>query len=60
LAGGRIYLPSEAGVVHVISPSKEFEELAKNDLEERMLASPAVAEDALFIRTENNLWRIGK
>ena len=28
-----------------------------NDLKEKTLASPAVADGALFIRTANHLWR---
>ena len=34
--------------------------LAENDLAERTLASYAVADNALFIRSESHLWRLGK
>ena len=57
LAGGKIYFVSEAGVANVISIGKKFKLLAKNDLRERSLASPAVADDALFIRTAEHLWK---
>ncbi|MSO21693.1 MAG: serine/threonine protein kinase [Acidobacteria bacterium] len=59
-AEGRIYLQSEAGVGWVVRADRTFELLSKNDLEERTLASYAVAKNALFIRSEYHLWRVGK
>jgi len=59
-AEGRLYFLNEAGVCYIVAASKEFQLLAKNDLEERTFASPAVADGALFIRSESHLWRIGK
>jgi outer membrane protein assembly factor BamB len=58
LAEGRIYFLSEEGVTTVVHASKEFESLATNELGERALASPAVDDGAIFIRTESDLWRI--
>ena len=57
LSNGRIYFISETGAVKVVKATKTFNLLASNELSERTLASPAVAENALFIRTENHLWR---
>jgi outer membrane protein assembly factor BamB len=57
-ADGKIYFQSEDGVGTVIRPGTQFERLARNRLEERTLASYAVAEGALFIRTESHLHRI--
>jgi outer membrane protein assembly factor BamB len=59
-AEGRVYFQNEAGVTYVVKAETTFELLATNDLEERTLASPAVADDALFLRSESHLWRIGK
>ena len=59
-AQGRIYSLNEAGVTFVVEADKKFRLLAKNDLAERALASPAVDEGAIFIRTETKLWRIGR
>jgi hypothetical protein len=42
----------------VVKAGKTFELLSKNDLGERSLASAAVADDALYIRTEMQLWKI--
>jgi outer membrane protein assembly factor BamB len=60
LADDKVYFLSEEGVGHVVKAAKKFERIAKNDLKERTLASYAVAEGALFIRTETHLYRIEK
>jgi outer membrane protein assembly factor BamB len=57
-ADGKIYFQNERGVGYVVKADKQFELLAKNDLEERSLASYAAADGALFIRTEEHLYRI--
>lgn len=59
-AEGKIYFQTEAGVGFVIKAGKEFEQLAENDLGEPSLASYAVSDGALFIRTDKHLWKIGK
>lgn len=57
-AAGRIYLQSEKGEGIVLKAGRKFEELARNPLEERTLASYALADKALFIRSEGHLVRI--
>jgi len=59
LAEGRIYFQSEDGVGYVVKAGTTFEQIGENDLGERSLASDAVTDGALFIRTANHLWRIG-
>jgi len=59
LADGRIYLQDEQGRGVVLAAGREFRILAENDLEERSLASYAVAGDSLLIRTAGHLYRIG-
>ena len=58
-AEGRIYLQSEAGKGFVIAAGKTFKLISEDDLGERSLASDAVIDGALFIRTEHHLWKIG-
>jgi hypothetical protein len=58
-AEGRVYFQNESGVGFVVKAARDFEVLAENDLEERTLASLAVTDDALFIRSASHLWRIG-
>jgi outer membrane protein assembly factor BamB len=57
-ADGRIYFFSEEGETNVLKPGREFELLATNKLEGSIMASPAVAGRALFIRTDTQLYRI--
>ncbi len=57
-AGGRIYSQNEEGVTTVIAPGPKFEQLARNELDGSTLASIAVSDGALFIRTGTHLYRI--
>jgi outer membrane protein assembly factor BamB len=59
-AAGRIYFQSENGIGTVIKAGRKYEEVSRNELGERTLASFAVADGALFIRTEGKLYKIGK
>ena len=60
-AGGRVYFLNEAGATIVVdAKTDEYKELAKNDLEEMALASPAIAGEAMYIRTETKLYKIGR
>jgi outer membrane protein assembly factor BamB len=56
-AGGKIYFQSEEGTGVVVKASKHFEVVARNEMHERTLASYAVADGALFLRTEKRLYR---
>lgn len=55
---GRIYLLSEDGDTFVIEAGDKYVELARNSLDEMSLASPALAPNALFMRTQTKLYRI--
>ncbi len=57
---GKIYFQSEEGEGTVIKAGKKFVELSRNPLRERSLASYAIADGSIFIRTEKHLYRIGK
>ena len=55
---GKIYLQSEEGVTTVIRAGKKFANLATSKLNERTFASYAVADNAIYLRTETQLYRI--
>lgn len=57
-AAGRIYLFSMDGPATVLSDGADFKVEATNKLEEGFMASPAVIDDALILRTKNALYRI--
>jgi len=58
-ADGRIYFLSEEGVATVIAPGTPFRRLATNELDGATLASIAVSNGSIFIRTAAHLYRIG-
>lgn len=57
-ADGRIYVLSEEGVTTVLAPGKQFKALATSRLDGRTLASMAVADGAIFVRSNTHLYRI--
>jgi len=54
----RVFCLSEDGVTYVIQAGPEFRVLAANPLEGLCLASPALGQDSLLIRTATRLYRI--
>jgi outer membrane protein assembly factor BamB len=57
---GKILLLDEDGVATWIRPGKAFETLGKNELPGRTLATPAFLAGAMFLRTDQHLYRFGK
>jgi len=58
-ADGKIYLLSETGETLVLRAGRKAEVLAKNDLGEQVIASPALSNGQIFIRTDQSLFAIG-
>lgn len=58
LAGDRVFATSKAGTLFVFSVEPEFKLLATNKLGEPTNASTAITRDAVYIRTDKNLWCI--
>ncbi len=57
-AGGRLYFASEDGDVFVVRAGREYQLLARNDLGEVLMATPAVSGDMLIIRGRDHLFGI--
>ena len=57
---GMVFLLSEDGETFVVRAGPEFEILHKNPLNEMTLATPAVAQASLIVRTQSKLYRIAK
>lgn len=55
---GKIYFQSEDGQTTVVRAGTKFEVLASSKLGERTFASYAVADGAIYLRTETQLYRI--
>ena len=56
---GKIFALSEEGDTFVIQAGPEFKVLGKNSLDEMTLATPAIANGSLIVRTASKLYRIG-
>ena len=60
LANGNLYFLSYRGTCLVLAVGPEYKEISRNRLNEKCQASPAISQGQLFIRTERNLYAIGK
>lgn len=58
LADGKVYFGNDDGVVTVFKHGKKKEILAENDVGAKARATPVVANDTLFVMTENKLYAI--
>jgi hypothetical protein len=59
-ADGRLFVASEDGDVFVIRAGREYAELGKYPMNEVLMASPAISNGLLIVRTLNHLWGIGR
>lgn len=60
LADGKLFFSNREGRTTVLKPGRTYEELAVNQLDGQLMASPAAINGALFLRTNTHLYRIGK
>jgi len=59
LADGKLYFFAEDGKCYVLAPGRQFKLLATNTLSKgTIMASPAVAEKSLIVRTTEGVYRI--
>jgi outer membrane protein assembly factor BamB len=56
VADGKVYMASEGGLIVVVAAGRTFEKLAENELSEMMMATPAVVDDRIYVRTEKALY----
>lgn len=54
-ADGKLYFTSEEGTIYVVTAGPEFQILAENPMGETCMATPAISEGWLFIRTRGHL-----
>jgi hypothetical protein len=59
-ADGKIYFVSETGETIVLKAGRQAEVLARNDVGERLIASPAISNGQIFLRSDDKLFAIGK
>jgi len=59
-ADNKIYLASEEGVVVVLDGGEELKVLARNKLDGQILATPAIVDGKIYVRTEDRLYAFGR
>ncbi len=60
-SGKHLVVFNEAGLGQVVDVSGEKGEIvSENDIKETILATPAIGGDAIFVRSDKHLWKIGK
>jgi outer membrane protein assembly factor BamB len=59
LADGRIYASNQGGDTFVLSAANPYPVLATNTLDDGCMASPAVFDGAIYLRTKTHLYRLG-
>jgi outer membrane protein assembly factor BamB len=57
---GKIYLSSEDGEIFVAKAGPNFEILARNDMAEPLMATPAISAGLLIVRGQHHVWAIGQ
>ena len=59
-ADGKLYIASEDGEVYVISATPDLKQLAKNDMKEVIMATPAISDGLIVLRTMGHLYGVGQ
>jgi outer membrane protein assembly factor BamB len=59
-ADGKVYFTSEDGEIFVIRAGPKYEQLAANPMGETCMATPAISDGMIFVRTQSNLYGIGE
>ena len=59
-ADGRIYLTNEDGDVVVVEAGRTFKQVAENDMGELVMATPALSNGVMYVRTAKSLVAIGR
>ncbi len=59
-AGGHLYFFNEDGVAIVAKGGETGEIVASHDFADMILCTPAIADGALFVRSDKHLWKVGK
>lgn len=60
VAGDKLVVASVSGTVTVLQVDDKLNILAKNNFKEKIFATPAIAENKIYLRTTENLYAIGK
>jgi outer membrane protein assembly factor BamB len=59
-ADGRLYIASEDGEVYVLEAAEGLTQIARNDMKEVIMATPAISDGLIVVRTLGHLYGIGQ
>ena len=59
-ADGKLYLSNEDGEILVIAAGKQFAHLATNSMGELLMATPALSDGVMYVRSSSSLFAIGR
>jgi outer membrane protein assembly factor BamB len=59
-ADGKIYLTNEDGDMLVVTAGPEFKQIAANSMGELAMATPALSDGVMYVRTARSLFAIGR
>jgi outer membrane protein assembly factor BamB len=59
-ADGRLYFANEDGEVHVLSADAQLQPIARNDMKEVIMATPAISGGLIVVRTLGHVYGIGE
>jgi outer membrane protein assembly factor BamB len=54
----KVYMAGENGVIVVLDAADDFKLLARNDMQDSILGTPAIADGSIFVRTRSKLYCI--
>ncbi len=57
---GKLYMGTEEGRLYVLMAGPKYQELAVNEIQEPLMATPAVSEGVLFLRTPSRLIAVAR
>jgi outer membrane protein assembly factor BamB len=59
-ADGKIYLANEDGDMLVVAAGPDFKTIATNTMGEFLMATPALSEGVMYVKSASTLWAIGR
>ena len=57
---GKIYLSNEDGEILVVSAGEKFNQIATNSMGELLMATPALSDGVMYVRSASSLFAIGR
>jgi len=57
---GKIYLSNEDGEILVVSAGEKFNSIATNSMGELLMATPALSDGVMYVRSSGSLFAIGR